>query len=242
VKDHRSRCRRGRPRQRPARFIRRDHRGALTALSGVLDARLRLDSNARIRRPFRRQCARLRAIVLESRAQLKAGEFHSWLPERNRDAIRLAGDETIGNPFDRQLAGSGIRSRVKVTRVTGLFGKAAGEPRRRAFGVAVRGRGPNQTLNCQPVTVNFSWGRCGQHQRHGAGRKYYRRKTHLAFCSAMRPTLLASVPNHIMRVVLSKYMWRMVPLTSMLAKNRSVFGSKPTRRFAGPVSVNQMRP
>src|SRR5919109_4710760 len=108
---------------------------------------------------------------------------------------------------------------MEMTRVARLLFEAAGESGRRALGVRMRrnqSQGRREDRRCE-------------------------RRAHFAFCSAMRPTLLASVPNHIVRVLRSKNMLRIEPLTSIFAKNFSVFGSKPTRRLALPVSENQMR-
>src|SRR5688572_9596462 len=159
--------------------------------------------------------------------------------QRDRDPIGLAADESLRHAVEDQTARPRVRSGVKVTGITRLLVAPAREARRSTVGIAV---GSDRLKDRLKRVAGGGGATRRDRQDDGRGEAQHDRNTHRAFCSAMRPTLLASVPNHIMRVLLSKYMWRMVPLTSMLAKNFSVFGSNPMSRFAGPVSVNQMRP
>src|SRR5688572_16477221 len=113
--------------------------------------------------------------------------------------------------------------------VARLLLESAGEPGRRAFGVA-RDRRFHENEERRDGKK-----RCGAHN---CSCPHYV----LLPVVTMRPILFASVPNHIIFVFESKTMWRIVSLTGMFAKNRSVFGSKPTSRFSIPLSENQMRP
>jgi hypothetical protein len=99
---------------------------------------LHVDADACVRVRLLRQRPRLRAIICETYGQLKAGECHRRLGERDRDAIRLAGCESVGHAFDRELARSGVRRGVKVTGITGLLVEPAREARRSTVGIAVR--------------------------------------------------------------------------------------------------------
>jgi hypothetical protein len=164
-----------------------------------------------------RECASLPGVLFEPDSELKSGALHARPGQGDGQRVALTGRKPRWNALNRQTPAARVRLRVKVAGVTCFLFEAAGETRRRALGIAVR---------------------C--HQPHGEdGRRQHR--AHFVFCSAIRPTVFASVPNHIVRVLRSKCMWRMVPLTSMFAKNFSVFGSKPTRRLLAPVSENQIR-
>src|SRR5690606_7516514 len=147
-------------------------------------------------------------------------------------------------------AGRGVGLHLEVAGVARGLAEPAGEPRRRAVQVgeaerdACGGRGPR----CGRRRLEPDPGHDRQPRERGEAERS-RNVLQFSFArgagirlTTRRPTLFASVPNHMVPVSWWYIMCRMLWLTSLTEKNCSVFGSKPTSCFFGPVSEIQRRP